>query len=190
MNGGASTGGSGRRSGRALVALACVVVLHCSLIVMLAGCGMTGRGHRYGGAESMRLSEVVGQGDPARRASTRLVAQGLEADAAGAAEQAQGGYERAIQVDPTNPYAYLALARHRLDASDSGGAIELLDQAAALFETEGLAGPRVSAHLIGLRGRALHSAGRGQDGVLYLERARELAPVVWRDGYLSAEELR
>ena len=190
VDGGISTWGSTLEGRSTSFSLVCLALLHCILIVSVAGCRTAGRDLRYGEPEAIRISEVVDEGDPARRASTRLVAQGLEADAVGRVEQAQGSYERAIQVDPTNPYAYLALARQRLDAADSGGAIELLDQAAALFEAEGLAGPRVDAHLIGLRGRALQAAGRRRDAALHLERARELAPTVWGDGYLGAEELR
>lgn len=140
--------------------------------------------------EPVRVSEFLYDGDPARRASLRLVIQGLDADRLAQTERARGSYERAIQVDATNPFAYLALARQVLDTSDSEQGLQLLDQAAALFEAEGQRNPRVGAHLIGLRGRAFHASGRGEDGVLYLERARTLAPEVWSDGYLSAEELR
>ncbi len=138
----------------------------------------------------IRVSDAAGLGDPARRASTRLVVQGLDADAAGRRARARGSYERAIQVDPTNPYAYLALARHHLDGSDADHASYLIDQAAALFEAEGMRESRVGVHLMGLRGRAMHASGRGDTAELYLERASQLAPEIWGDGYLSAEELR
>ncbi len=140
--------------------------------------------------EPARVTDRLGVGDPARRASMRLVVEGLEADIEGRTDRAQGSYEQAIQVDPTNSYAYLALARHHLDGSGGGRAMDLLDQAAALFEAEGLLGPAVEVHLTGLRGRAMYAEGRSDSAILYLERARQLAPVVWRDGYLSADELR
>lgn len=140
--------------------------------------------------DPIRVSDAVGLGDPARRASTRLVVQGLEADEADESERAQGSYERAIQVDATNPYVYLALARHHLDGSDAEHATYLIDQAAALFEAEGMREPRVGVHLIGLRGRAMLLDGRSEEAVLYLERAGAMAPSIWGDGYLSAEELR
>lgn len=138
----------------------------------------------------IRVSDAAGLGDPARRASTRLVVQGLDSDAAGQSQRARGSYERAIQVDATNPYAYLALARHHLDGSEADHATYLVDQAAALFEAEGMREPRVGVHLMGLRGRAMQATGGGEDAELYLERASELAPEIWGDGYLSAEELR
>ncbi len=168
--------------------LGCVVVL---LIASLAGCATFERRTVRSYDRPLRLSEVVGQGDPARRASLRLLVEGLAADAAGRVGRAQGSYERAIQVDPSNPYAYLVLARHRLDGTgESAHAIELVEQAAAYFESEGLRDPRIDMHLIGLRGQALQQMGRYQDGSLLLERARVLAPSVWNDGHLSADELR
>ena len=165
-------------------------VLVLVLVALIGwGCGL--RGPRSDErVEPIRVSSQLGEGDPARRASMRLVVEGLGADVDGRFERAQGSYERAIQVDPTNPFAYLALARHYLDGPEGARAVDLLDQAAALFESEGLRQPNVGVHLIGLRGRALHAEGRGDDAVLYLERARQLAPDVWRDGHLSAAELR
>jgi hypothetical protein len=140
--------------------------------------------------EPIRVSDAVGLGDPARRASMRLVVQGLDADEAGETGRAQGSYERAVQVDATNPYVYLALARHHLDGSDIEHATYLIDQAAALFEAEGMREPRVGVHLIGLRGRAMQMGGQSDEADLYLERAGAMAPTVWGDAYLSAGELR
>jgi hypothetical protein len=126
--------------------------------------------------------------DPERRASMRLVLDGLDADARFDQRHARGSYERAIQVDATNPMAYLALARHELDDLEGQRALQLLEQAAALFEAEGLRVERVGVHLIGLRGRAYDAMGG--DGTELLDRAALLAPEVWGDGFLSPEELR
>ena len=129
-------------------------------------------------------------GDPARRASVGLVVEGLAADEAGLATRARGSYERAIQVDSTNPYAYLALGRHHLDVGDPAEAGNFIDQSAALFEAEGLDSPRVNVHLIGLRGWAFAVQGRSTAAGPYRDRAASLAPEVWGDGYLAAGELR
>ena len=118
----------------------------------------------------------------------RLVIQGLDADAQFDHKRALGSYERAIQVDPTNPMAYLALARHEIDAREGRRALQLLEQAAGLFEAEGLRVESVGVLLIGLRGRAYEEMG--EDGSELLARAAALAPDVWGDGYLSPEELR
>jgi hypothetical protein len=178
--------GLARRRARALAPRQIGIAVCCTLA--LVGCQSFGPADS-GQVEPLRISEKLGEGDPARRASTRLVVQGLESDVRRETDRAQGSYERAIQVDATNPYAYLALARHHLDGAEPRRALHLLDQAGALFEAEGGNDPRVDVHMMGLRGRAFHSIGRGEDGVLYLEHARDLAPEIWGDGYLSADEL-
>ncbi len=167
--------------------LVLVLALGASLFVYL-GCAT--RGFSPEGARGACVTDGLDVADPARRASIRLVVEGLEADQQGALRRAQGSYERAIQVDPTNPYAYLALARHHLDGGDPFEASNFIDQAAALFEAEGLRSPGVNAHLIGLRGWAFEARGRGPEAVLYTERAAALAPAVWGDGYLAPGELR
>ncbi|MAJ60739.1 MAG: hypothetical protein CBC48_12465 [bacterium TMED88] len=140
--------------------------------------------------EPIRISQALGQGDPARRASIRLVVQGLEEDEAGRPQRARGSYERALQVDPTNPYAYLAMARHDLALGEAEDALDFIEQAAALFESEGLRRPEVGVHLIGLRAEALRAGGSNEEAQLYYETAGDLAPEVWGDGVLSASELR
>ncbi len=156
------------------------------LVSVGAGCISTGPGTQT--VEPMRVSEMLDDADPARRASTRLVIEGLDADEAFDRRQARGSYERAIQVDPTNPMAYLALARHELDDLEGQRALQLLEQAAALFEAEGLRIDAVGVHINGLRGRAYEAIG--EDGSELLDRAAALAPDVWGDAFLSPEELR
>ncbi|MCS5638688.1 MAG: hypothetical protein NZ990_19440 [Myxococcota bacterium] len=179
-------GQASARSGRA-ARLALVLALGAGILVYL-GCAT--RGFSPEGSRAARVTDALGTGDAARRASVRLVVEGLEADHEGSLRRAQGSYERAIQVDPTNPYAYLALARHHLDGGDPLEAGNFIDQSAALFEAEGLSSPGVNAHLIGLRGWAFEVQGRGAEAGLYSERAASLAPEVWGDGYLAPGELR
>jgi hypothetical protein len=155
-------------------------------LVLALGCATGGR--LGGGGETLRFSELAEEGDARRRASVRLCVDGLDAAAAGRGGAALGQYERAIQVDPTNPYAYLALARHELEAGDAVRALEYLDQSETLLESENARSRGVEAHLVGLRGAALGATGG--DGDDYLEQARRLAPAVWEDGRLTAEELR
>jgi tetratricopeptide (TPR) repeat protein len=140
------------------------------------------------GGGSARISDAAALGDPARRASMRLVLQGLDEDGAGRAAAARSSYERAIQLDSTNPYAYLALARHEVDAERWRRALEALDQAELLFGAAGA--PGVEAHLLGLRGAAQLGKGYGDDAGVLLDRAGRMAPEVWADGRLTAEELR
>lgn len=136
----------------------------------------------------MRLSELDTSDDPVRRASLRLCVGGLDADAQGRRVAALGQYERAIQIDPTNPYAYFALARHEVDGGDPERALQYLDQARMLLTSEGALSPGAEANLAGLRGTA--RIALGQDGGAELREARRLVPEVWDDGRLDAEELR
>ena len=136
-----------------------------------------------------KATDFLDQGDAARKASMRLVVQGLASDERGAYPAARASYERAIQVDATNPWAYLVLARYYVQQGDASRVNSLLDQSAALFEAQGLREPRVGVHLLGLRGSAFVLQGRSADATLYLERAQELAPGVWGDDQLEAGEL-
>ena len=153
-------------------------------VALLAGC--VAGGTRLGGG-AVRLSQVSSEGDATRRASLRLCADGLQADAARRPLPARSQYERAIQIDPTNPWAYLVLARHELQAGYPTRALEHLRQAETLLAGEDALSPEVEPHLVGLRGAALRATGAG--GQRELERAARLAPAVWGDGQLDADEL-
>lgn len=144
--------------------------------------GMTGRA-------PVRIGELVEQGDPARRASLRLLVEGLEADVAGDPARAKGRYERAIQVDATNPYAYLTFARFEIDRRRPAQARAFLDQAWALFDATGGIPPRAEAHFVGLEAAVLAIEGRRAEAARGFEQARQLAPGIWADAYLGAGEL-
>jgi len=165
----------------------CVSLRAFALVSALCGCALhlAPPSHE---AASLHISDAAQEGDATRRASMRLLLQGLDEDSAGHANAALSAYERAIQIDATNPYAYLALARHEVDAHDWNGAREAVDQAELLFGEEGA--PGVEAHLAGLRGAAAAGKGYGAEAEPLLDRASRLAPSVWGDGQLSADELR
>jgi len=153
------------------------------LLVLACGGRMAGAP-----AEPMSLSQLSDADDPVRRASLRLCVSGLDADADGRRTAALGHYERAIQIDPTNPYAYFALARHEVDGGDPERALEYLDQAEMLIAAEGALSPGAEANLVGLRGSA--RIALGEDAGAQLREARRLSPDVWNDGWLDPEELR
>ena len=138
------------------------------------------------GAEPLSLSRVAAEGDPARRASMRLVMGGLDSDDGGRFAEASARYQRALQVDPTNPYAWLALARQEIFEGDADRGLAHLDKARALLGSD----ESVAAHLAGLRGAGLVAIGQPGLGQPFLEEARQLAPDVWGDGTLDASELR
>jgi tetratricopeptide (TPR) repeat protein len=193
----------GRQRIAAIAACASLLALGC------AGAGTTGRpraGHPKSSAPGaapsakpeplpaaaapLHLSDLADEGDAARRASMRLVLEGLEADAAGASDSATRIYQRALQVDPANPYAYLALARQRAESDRPDRALPYLEKASALLGSQRAQSPSVDAHLEGLRGLALAATGRTDEAEALLARARALAPDAWSDGKLDADELR
>jgi hypothetical protein len=142
------------------------------------------------GSQALRIESVAEDGDPTQRASTRLVLDGLASDISGNSGRALSQYERAIQIDSGNPFAYLALARHHVEERDGRRALVYLDRAQGLFEALELDSPRVEVHLIGLRGGALRQMGRVREGDALLADAARRAPAVWGDGQLTAAELR
>ena len=132
----------------------------------------------------------LGQGDPTRDASLRLVIAGLDEDEAGRPARALASYQRAVRVDSTNPFAYLALARHHLEYGSPDEASAFLDQARSRFEAEGRLGPPVDVWGYGLRAWVDRSAGRDAAADRHLAAARALSPEIWEDEMLSAGELR
>jgi hypothetical protein len=118
------------------------------------------------------------------------VIAGLDEDSKGRPERALASYQRAVRVDATNPFAYLALARHHVEAGSPAEASAFLDQARALFEAEDRLGPEVDVWGIGLRAWIDREEAREDLAVSRFEVARELGPEIWADERLSASELR
>ena len=141
-------------------------------------------------ARPLTASGALGQYDAARDGSLRLVIEGLDEDQAGRPSRALAKYQRAIRVDPTNPFAFLALARHHLEADSADEASAFLDQARALFEAQGDLGPSVDVWGLGLRAGIDRARGRREKADALLSEARRLSPEIWGDGRLSARELR
>jgi tetratricopeptide (TPR) repeat protein len=161
------------------------------LLAVWLGCApMTQRAAAPTVTEPLTVTRAIGRYDSARDASLRLVATGLEADAAGHPGPALASYQRAIRVDPTNPFAYLALSRHHLEAGSIDEAEAFLDQARSLFEAEEGLGPEVDVWGVGLRAGIERAQGREERAAELYAIARELGPSIWRDEQLSAAELR
>jgi len=139
---------------------------------------------------SLHLGDLANDGDQVRRASQRLVLEGLRADAQDESERARGLYQRALQVDSGNPYAYLALARQSAAQDEPELALEYVERAEDLLAAEANPSPGADVHLEGLRGIALTQTGETVEGRALLERAAQTAPDVWGDGRLDADELR
>ena len=168
----------------ALLAIAvwCMAWLGCA--------GLAGTSARLEEVTPLTASAALGQADARRDASLRLVMAGLDEDEQGRPDRALASYQRAVRVDATNPFAYLALARHHLEAGSLSEASAFLDQARARFEAEGLLGPEVDVWGIGLRAGIDRAEGREDLAAPRFEAARALSPGIWRDERLSAAELR
>jgi tetratricopeptide (TPR) repeat protein len=164
------------------------------LVAVLAGLGCAAPVTRAGtspeGGRAFRVSDLAGRGESSRRAATNLLLEGLDEDAAGRPDRALALYQRSLQLEPRNPYAYLVLARHHADGEQPQRGLSFLDQAETLFDSQGGAPPGVEVHLEGLRGAALAGAGRASEAASLLDGARRRAPSVWGDGRLSPQELR
>jgi tetratricopeptide (TPR) repeat protein len=162
-----------------------------SLILLLAAAacalGCAAGLSATGGAP--RVSDLAAEGDDQLRASQRLVLEGLDADEQGDPERARSRYERALQIDASNPWVYLALARHYVELGEPGRALSHLDRAEALLDAQGGA-PGARIHCDGLRGAALALEGDRAGARPLLDAAAHGAPGVWGDGELSASELR
>ena len=161
------------------------ILLASTLAALVAAGCRTAPGGRFPG-EPLHLTQLASVGDPARRASMRLVMAGLDADERGRGAEASSSYQRALQVDPNNPYAWLALARQEVFEGDPDRGLAHLDKAQALLGTD----ERAAAHLAGIRGAGLVAIGRRPLGEPFLREARERAPRAWADGVLDASELR
>jgi tetratricopeptide (TPR) repeat protein len=136
------------------------------------------------------MTEIDHLGDARRQASMRLVVEGLDAEIAATPERALSRYQRAIQIDPGNPFAYLTLARYYAAIADPERALEHLDRAQSLLDPDAAFYASTEPHLRGLRGWALVAAGRRSEAGPLLAEARRLAPSTWGDGRLDASELR
>jgi tetratricopeptide (TPR) repeat protein len=138
----------------------------------------------------LTASAAIGRYDARRDASLRIVIAGLDADAAGDPTRALASYQQAVRLDATNPIAFLALARHHVAAGNPEEASAFLDQARALFESEGDLGSAVDVWGVGLRAWIDRAEGRDAEADSRFDAARSLSPEIWRDELLSADELR
>ncbi len=171
----------------ALRPLAAAVLVAWGWIALVGGCAGPTRAPR---GAALRISEMDQLGDAQRRLSMQVVVEGLDAEIASTPQRALSRYQRAIQIDPGNPFSYLVLARYYAATADPERTLEHLDRAQSLLDPDGTLYRGAEPHLRGLRGRALAEAGRPMDAWPLLEDARRLAPSVWGDGRLDASESR
>ncbi|MEM9173897.1 MAG: tetratricopeptide repeat protein [Myxococcota bacterium] len=169
-----------------------VLMLVTLLVVAVAGCAGGPRlAPGFGPTvRPLTASSALGLYDAARDGSLRLVIEGLDEDQAGRPDRALAKYQVALRVDSTNPFAFLALARHHLEGDSPEEASAFLDQARALFEAQGELGPSVDVWGLGLRAGIDRARGRNERADALFAQARRLSPEIWGDERLSARELR
>lgn len=133
---------------------ATAVLLAAALAVACASAGGSGSGPAP--EERPRAERPVdeGAGTARRAASRRLVERGEELLAAGRTAEAAALLERAVRVDPSNGFAFLALGRARVAAGEADRALGLLERASTLLRAH----PQAAAEADSLR-EALRSGG-------------------------------
>jgi tetratricopeptide (TPR) repeat protein len=111
-------------------------------VLLLSGCAAVGRESvrerelRRAVLEDQSFTvEAVPAGAPAHRAASfRLAADGYRALRGGRLQEAEDRLEKALSVDPRNPFCYLYLAEIRSREGDARQAIILVHQAQVLFQ--------------------------------------------------------
>jgi tetratricopeptide (TPR) repeat protein len=111
-------------------------------VLLISGCAVLGKEsareneHKRAVLEDRSFTvETVPVDAPAHRAASfRLAAEGYQALRGGRLEEAEDRLEKALSVDPRNPFCYLYLAEIRSREGETRQAIILLHQAEVLFQ--------------------------------------------------------
>lgn len=80
------------------------------------------------------LQKIPFESTPQRTASFRIAADGHRALGQGRLQEAEDKLERALSLDPRNPFCYLYLAEIRFKRGDAQQALMILGQAEVLFQ--------------------------------------------------------
>jgi len=84
--------------------------------------------------QSFTVDVVPADAPPHRAASFRLAAEGYRALRGGKSQEAEDSLEKALSLDPRNPFCYLYLAEIRSGEGETRQAVILLRQAEVLFQ--------------------------------------------------------
>jgi tetratricopeptide (TPR) repeat protein len=84
--------------------------------------------------QSFTVETIPAEAPPHRAASFRLAADGYRALRGGRLQEAEDRLEKALSVDPRNPFCYLYLAEIRFREGAARQAVILLHQAEVLFQ--------------------------------------------------------
>lgn len=119
-----------------------------------------------------RPSRISPEATPERSASLRLTDQGRIALERGETGPAVDHLERAIQIDPANPFAYYHLGLARRDQGRPEEALTLLSQAEVLFRDR----PHWVCETLVVMGEIHESRGRRREAAGCYRRALEANP--------------
>lgn len=120
-----------------------LVMGHLLLVLLvIAGCAVLGRESvrerqlRRAVLEdqSFTVEEAPAEAPAQRTASFRMAADGYRALRSGQLQEAEDKLEKALSVDPRNPFCYLYLAEIRFREANIQQALILLNQAEVLFQ--------------------------------------------------------
>ncbi len=161
----------------AMAALGLMVVLFS-----IDGCAQAGSVIKEDSAPSRRSveadrrsespSQIPKSTSPERAASLRLSGRGQSALEEGRAEEAVDHFERAIQIDPSNPFAYYYFGLARLAQGRREEALTLLSRAEVLFHDR----PHWLCETLVAMGGILEEMGRRQEAAGRFRRALEADP--------------
>lgn len=117
-------------------------------------------------------SQITRDTSPERAASLRLSGRGESALEEGRAEEAVDHLERAIQIDPSNPFAYYYFGQARLAQGRPEEALTLLSRAEVLFHDRS----HWLCETLVAMGRILEEMGRVQEAAGCFRRALDADP--------------
>jgi tetratricopeptide (TPR) repeat protein len=84
--------------------------------------------------QSFTVESIPAEASAHRAASLRLAAEAYRSLQEGRPEEAEDGFEKALSLDPRNPFCYLYLAEIRHREGDTRQAIVLLHQGEVMFQ--------------------------------------------------------
>ncbi len=115
-----------------------IIVILVFVLVFVSGCQKGFRGDDSSGRDDWEREKAFPDmswesSSPRRKASLQLTKEGVEDSKRGFQMRAMKKYEKAIDIDPTNPYPYYHYGVARLNAKNYQQSIRLMEEAKHKF---------------------------------------------------------